>query len=196
MLLVYCEGDNTKTEFTPDEEYIADLQKERAQIDSFMQFDSYSPFNRKEKVDFSPLRYFEPTEEFIFQSKLFEYELKDTVDVYGTKGELRRVIKEGYVELNYGGEKHKLNVYKSFGRNGEVYYSMWFTDESTGEETYGVGRYLNFEKSEDKNHVYTIDFNRTYNPYCAYSSSFTCPIPRKEDHLSFKILAGEKNFHQ
>lgn len=193
---ISCSGEGPEEKFIPDEKYVSDLIIERAQIDSFMQFDSYSPFNRKEKVEFSPLKYFEPTTEFIFKSKLFEYESKDTVDVYGTKGELRRVVKEGYVELKYKDIIQKLNVYKSFGRNGEVYYSLWFTDKSTGEETYGVGRYLNFEKVEDEENIYTIDFNSAYNPYCAYSSSFTCPIPRKEDFINFKILAGEKNYHK
>ncbi|MGD8305258.1 MAG: DUF1684 domain-containing protein [Ignavibacteria bacterium] len=194
--IISCSWDGPEEKFIPDEKYASDLIFERAQIDSFMQFDPYSPFNRKEKVEFSPLKYFEPTTEFIFKSKLFEYDSKDTVDVYGTKGELRRVVKEGYVELKHKDIIQKLNVYKSFGRNGEVYYSLWFTDKSTGEETYGVGRYLNFEKAEDEEHIYTIDFNRAYNPYCAYSSSFTCPIPRKEDFINFKILAGEKNYHK
>ncbi len=137
----------------------------------------------------------EPVSEFIFTSKLFEYDSKDTVDVFGTRGELRRVIKLGYFELNYRNDEHKVNMYKAFGRDGTPYYSIWFTDKTTGKETYGVGRYLDFEKEDDPDHIYTIDFNRAYNPYCAYSAEFTCPIPREEDYMDFEIKAGEKNFH-
>ncbi|MCL4278406.1 MAG: DUF1684 domain-containing protein, partial [Ignavibacteriaceae bacterium] len=80
-------------------------------------------------------------------------------------------------------------------RTGEPYYSIWFTDKTTGKETYGVGRYLDFELNENPDFIYTIDFNKAYNPYCAYSAMFTCPIPRKEDYIDMSIEAGEKNFH-
>ena len=196
ILFSYCNEKKADTsEFTPDDEYVSALLLERAQKDSSMQFEPYSPFNRDNKVKFTPLKYFEPTTEFIFKSKLYMYDSQDTVDVYGTKGELRRVIKLGYVKLNYKDVEHRINVYKAFSRNGATYYSLWFTDKSTGEETYGVGRYLDFELNEDKDYIYTIDFNKAYNPYCAYSSAFTCPIPREEDYIDMKILAGEKNFH-
>jgi uncharacterized protein (DUF1684 family) len=179
----------------PDEEYVSRLLFERASKDSSMQYDNHSPFKRDTNAVFSPLKYFEPTAEFIFKSKLFEYNPKDTVDVYGTRGELRRVIKEGYVSLMYNGEEYRVNVYKAISNSGQVYYSIWFTDRSTGNESYGVGRYLDFEKEDDAEHIYTIDFNRVYNPYCAYTPEYTCPIPREEDYIDIDIQAGEKNFH-
>jgi hypothetical protein len=85
-------------------------------------------------------------------------------------------------------------VYES-SHNGKKYYSIWFTDKTTNEESYGVGRYLDFKKSDNPNKVYTIDFNYAYNPYCAYNSNFSCAIPRKEDHINFAIKAGEKKYH-
>ena len=51
--------------------------------------------------------------------------------------------------LNYKGKDHKLNIYKSFGPQGQSYYSIWFTDKTTGKETYPVGRYLDFELNAD-----------------------------------------------
>ncbi len=179
-----------------DENYISATLSDRALKDSALQYDVQSPFNRDPKATFSPLKYYEPTSEFIFKSKLFENDPKDTVDVYGTRGELRRVINYGFVILNYNGEDYKVNVYKGFSRQGQPYYSIWFTDKTTGNETYGVGRYLDFEKDSDPDHIYTIDFNWAYNPYCAYSAEFTCPIPRGEDYIDIEIKAGEKNFHE
>ncbi len=178
-----------------DENYLTELLNERTLKDSSMRYDPHSPFKRDPKAEYAELNYYEPVSEFIFTSKLFEYDSKDTVDVFGTRGELRRVIKLGYVVLNYKSDEHKVNVYKAFGRDGKPYYSLWFTDKTTGKETYGVGRYLDFEKEDDPDHIYTIDFNRAYNPYCAYSAKFTCPIPREEDYIYFEINAGEKNFH-
>jgi len=178
-----------------DDDYIFTTLSDRALKDSALQYDAQSPFNKDPKAKFSPLKYYDPTSEFMFKSKLFEYAPKDTVDVYGTLGELRRVIKYSFVILDYNGEDYKVNVYKGFSRQGQPYYSIWFTDKTTGNETYGVGRYLNFEIESDPDHIYTIDFNWAYNPYCAYSAEFTCPIPREEDYIDFEIKAGEKNFH-
>ena len=178
-----------------DENYLTELLNERTFKDSSMRHDPYSPFNRDTKAEYAELNYYEPVSEFIFTSKLYEYDAIDTVDVFGTRGELRRVLKLGYFELNYRSDGHKVNMYKAFGRDGTPYYSIWFTDKTTGKETYGVGRYLDFEYEDDPDHIYTIDFNRAYNPYCAYSAKFTCPIPREEDYIDFEIKAGEKNFH-
>jgi hypothetical protein len=178
-----------------DENYLTELLNERTLKDSSMRYDPHSPFNRDPKAKYSKLNYYEPGSEFIFTSKLYEYDPKDTVDVFGTLGELRRVVKLGYIELNYRNDEHKVHVYKAFGSDGTPYYSIWFTDKTTGKETYGVGRYIDFEYEDDLYHIYTIDFNKAYNPYCAYSAEFTCPIPREEDYIDFEIEAGEKNFH-
>lgn len=181
---------------TPEEEtYINNLLAERSAKDSSMKYEPHSPFHRDTSIDFSPLKYYEPNLDFVFHSKFFHYPVPDTVKVMGTKGEARTVIVEGYVEINYEGKNHKINVYKAFSRDGQVYYSIWFTDRTTGKETYGVGRYLDFEYKDDPDYVYEIDFNRAYNPYCAYTPMYTCPIPREEDFIDISIEAGEKNFH-
>ncbi|WP_443938863.1 DUF1684 domain-containing protein [Pedobacter sp. MW01-1-1] len=69
-----------------------------------------------------------------------------------------------------------------------------FTDETNGTETYGAGRYLDLDKSAIKNSTLEVDFNLAYNPYCAYSNAYNCPIPPKENKLSIEIKAGEKNY--
>lgn len=178
-----------------DEQYVNKIQQERESKDWEMQYDSYSPFSVDSTVNHEPLKYYKPTSEYIFKTKLFKNNKMDTVSVFGTRGEERKAIVEGYVLLNYKGKDHKLNIYKSFGPQGQSYHSIWFTDKTTGNETYHVGRYLDFELNSDPEFIYEIDFNRAYNPYCAYSDLFTCPIPRKEDYLDFEIRAGEKNFH-
>jgi uncharacterized protein len=175
--------------------YGDELIKERKEKDYSMQFDRESPFMRDTSITFKPLNYYKPNPEFIFKSKLNLYAVQDTVEILGTKGEKRPTIVIGYLGLNYNGKMYKVNVYKSFSRNGEEYYSIWFTDQTTGKETYGVGRYLDFELNDDPGFIYTIDFNKAYNPYCAYTPLYTCPIPRKEDHIDLNIEAGEKNFH-
>ena len=176
-------------------EYVKSILKERQEKDSSMQYEPYSPFNRDTTVSFHPLKYFKPNPDFVFKSKLYYYDKPDTVKIWGTKGEIRAVIVIGYVELKKDNKVYKVNIYEGFSRTGEPYYSIWFTDRTTGKETYGVGRYLDFELNPDSSFVYTIDFNKAYNPYCAYSYLYTCPVPREEDYIDMFIKAGEKNFH-
>ncbi|MFO7526522.1 MAG: DUF1684 domain-containing protein [Ignavibacteriaceae bacterium] len=178
-----------------DDDYIGSLLMERTEKDFNMNNDPHSPFNRDPDVTFENLKYFDPDTNYIFKSKLFKFEVPDTIVIMGTRGEQRKAVKEGYVVLKFEGVENKLNVYKSFGPQGESYYSIWFTDETSGKETYHIGRYLDFNLLPDDEHIYTIDLNNAYNPYCAYSDLFTCPIPTKEDHLEFAVKAGEKNFH-
>jgi uncharacterized protein len=182
--------------FSPEQEqYLKEIENLRVEKNNYMQNDASSPFNQDPKAEFSKLKYYKIDPDFVFTSRLYQYPVKDTVIVLGTRGEERKTIRFGYVILDFMGEEYRLNVYQGVSRNGEEYHSLWFTDRTTGNETYGVGRYIDFEYNPDTNHIYTIDFNLAYNPYCAYSSKFSCAIPTKEDHLDLSVKAGEKNFH-
>jgi uncharacterized protein len=73
------------------------------------------------------------------------------------------------------------------------YLFLPFTDATTGIETYESGRYIDLQINDIKNNEVLIDFNKAYNPYCAYVSGvYNCPVPPKENHLIVAILAGEK----
>ena len=182
--------------YTPEQEkYINGIEKFRQEKNGEMKNDPSSPFNQDKNAQFKPLKYFDVNPDFVFKSKLFSYDKKDTVIIFGTKGEKRKIVRFGYVLINYKNKQYKLNVYKGSSPNGSVYYTIWFTDKTTGNETYGVGRYLDFDLNPDTSYVYTIDFNLAYNPYCAYSAKYSCAIPSREDHLDLAIDAGEKNFH-
>ena len=68
-----------------------------------------------------------------------------------------------------------------------------FADETSGEETYGAGRFLYTEKPDSAGNV-ILDFNKAYNPPCAFTKYATCPLPPKENYLKLRISAGEKNY--
>ena len=67
---------------------------------------------------------------------------------------------------------------------------MPFADQTTGMDTYAAGRYLDIEPTTTG--YYTIDFNRAYNPYCAYNATYECPFPPPSNRLNVAIRAGEK----
>ena len=66
---------------------------------------------------------------------------------------------------------------------------LFFRDRTSGETTYGLGRYLDLEDSGDGRYV--VDFNRAYNPACAFSPYYNCPVPPEENRLPVMITAGE-----
>jgi uncharacterized protein len=70
-----------------------------------------------------------------------------------------------------------------------------FIDATAGEETYESGRYIDLNISDLAKDQYVIDFNKAYNPYCAYVSNvYNCPVPPKENRLNIAIPAGEKKY--
>ena len=68
-----------------------------------------------------------------------------------------------------------------------------FSDVTSGEETYGAGRFLYIDApGEDQTAI--LDFNKSYNPPCAFTPYATCPLPPEQNHLTLRVTAGEKNF--
>ncbi|MBS1664279.1 MAG: DUF1684 domain-containing protein [Bacteroidetes bacterium] len=69
-----------------------------------------------------------------------------------------------------------------------------FTDATSADETYGAGRYIDYETTDIRQDRLLLDFNKAYNPSCAYTTGFNCPIPPRENDLPIAVRAGEKNF--
>ena len=110
----------------------------------------------------------------------------------------RRPIYVKYGELHFEikGKKLKLNVYQNqnlvFEDEYKDYLFLPFTDLTNGDTTYGGGRYIDMRIPE-KNTI-ILDFNQSYNPYCAYGGNYSCPIPPAENNLDIAITAGVKKF--
>jgi len=179
----------------------------RREVDEFFTRDPGSPFRRDTTITYDGIRWFPIDPAFRVTSLLHRYENPETVVVMGTRGEERRNLKYGYFEFLLPGDKGRaipcrLNVYKFTPYDGQRYLlyrdqlSVWFTDATTGHETYSVGRYVDVGlEFRDPAHRYVIDLNKAYNPYCAYSSMYSCAIPREEDRLPVAVRAGEKPYH-
>ena len=106
----------------------------------------------------------------------------------------------GFVEFTLHDTLCHLTVYQNMELSGffhisarkdyKDYLFVPFRDVTSGKETYGGGRFL--DARIPKNDTLLIDFNLSYNPYCAYSERYSCPIPPTENTLKVSILAGEK----
>lgn len=110
----------------------------------------------------------------------------------------KRYFRYGYLHFSLGGKQLKLTIFQSKDLMADPTYKDYlflpFTDLTSGEESYGGGRYIDFEIRDIKNNKVIIDFNKAYNPYCAYSTGYNCPIPPRENDLPVAIKAGEKNY--
>lgn len=111
---------------------------------------------------------------------------------------LQHYLKYGKLSFSLQGKTCSLFVYRSTNlmktEKYRDYLFIPFTDVSTGDESYGSGRYLDFYIPEIKDNILQLDFNKAYNPSCAYATGFHCPIPPKENHLSVSVTAGEMVF--
>ncbi|HVF82162.1 MAG TPA: DUF1684 domain-containing protein [Flavisolibacter sp.] len=119
---------------------------------------------------------------------------------FKTSGKQPKVYKlYGTLSFVIGNEPCRLNVYQSQDLMTNEAYKNYlflpFTDATSGKETYASGRYLDVTTDEIKNNKVLLDFNKAYNPYCAYVSGvYNCPIPPKENALPIAVKAGEKSF--
>lgn len=113
-------------------------------------------------------------------------------------GLTKKYRKWGVATFSWGDKAATLSLYENLKLADEPEYEDYlflpFKDETNSEDTYGGGRYLNMSKSDTQDGEITIDFNKCYNPWCAYSDGFNCPIPPRENNLPFEVKAGEKNY--
>ncbi|HHG85736.1 MAG TPA: DUF1684 domain-containing protein, partial [Bacteroidetes bacterium] len=113
-------------------------------------------------------------------------------------GKTKTFRKYGELFFRHRGKKYSLNVYQNQKNLSSEKYKDYlfipFKDVSNGQESYGGGRYIDI--FIPKSNRVRLDFNQCYNPYCAYSSGWNCPIPPKENDLPFKVLAGVKRWEK
>jgi len=118
----------------------------------------------------------------------------DTTIILSTRGNQRRAVRAGWFDFKVAGRACRLEASRLLEPGvGENDLAVFFRDATTGKESYGVGRYVDPERLPDGRYV--LDFNRAYNPACAFSEYYNCPIPPKANLLKVAIRAGEKDSH-
>ncbi len=111
------------------------------------------------------------------------------ISITNVLGQTSRQSSPGKLEFSIGGKKYSLDALD--GGKDELF--IIFGDETNGVETYPSGRYL-YVKRPGEDGVVTIDFNKSYNPPCAFTPYATCPLPPRQNMLPVSITAGEKNY--
>jgi len=167
---------------------MSELIKYRIQKDKFFKKDPHSPLSAEQKRDFQGLDYFPENPDLRLVTEVRPFEDQEEVQIQTSTGEVQSYIKFGSLPFDFDGMG--LSLILLIGKDGDPFVP--FTDLTSGKETYGAGRYLEPEAlGEGK---FLVDFNLAYNPWCAYSPAYSCPLPPEENRLEVPIRAGEKNF--
>ena len=156
-----------------------------------------SPLTEKDRTDFKGLDFFPIDKAFIVEAKFTKSKNEKSFEMKTTTDRMPLYVKYGEVSFTINGENFKLNVYQNLElikRPGfKKHLFLPFSDLTSGNETYGGGRYIDLEIPKGK--TITIDFNQAYNPYCAYNPKYSCPIVPAENELLTNVNAGVKKFH-
>jgi uncharacterized protein (DUF1684 family) len=111
-----------------------------------------------------------------------------------TRGNRRQATRVGWFDFAVEGKTARLEAVRLLEPGvGENDLGIFFRDATTGKESYALGRYVDVKKLE--NGRYLLDFNFSYNPACAFSDHYNCPIPPRENVLPMAVRAGEMDSH-
>ncbi|WP_159474130.1 DUF1684 domain-containing protein [Dyadobacter sp. 3J3] len=171
------------------QQYIEKITQERVSKDDQFRTTKDSPI--QDKDNFHGLHYFDIDPSYRVKAYISPYDKKDVeLKVPYTDGSTTTYEKMGYANFSINGVAQKLLLLKN-----EAVISVLFKDATSGKETYGGGRYLDYPVSKIKGDSLVLDFNTAYNPYCVYAPTYACPVPPKENTLSVAIRAGEQGNH-
>ena len=194
ILLVSLAACSQKKEIFND--YTASIKEFQFELNTKYADKDESPLTEKDLKEFKALDFFSIDSTYKINAK-FElnenpvfFEMPTTTErkpIYKTYGKATFVIdgKELVLHIYQNQDLIKMPEYKN-------HLFIPFTDLTNSNGTYGGGRYIDLEIPEGDTIV--IDFNRAYNPYCAYNHKYSCPIPPRENDLSVAIKAGVKDF--
>ena len=166
---------------------MSDIEDFRRAKDHMFVHDADSPISPGDREHFAGLAYFAPDAALVIEAQVEPpAETGDLLMPTSTGDEVvyQRV---GAVRFDVDGAPAQLTL---FSVEGDSDLFVPFRDATSGKETYGAGRYL--EVSEPIDGRVQLDFNYAYNPYCAYSEAYSCPLPPMENWLKVPIRAGEK----
>lgn len=153
-----------------------------------------SPLLEKDLKTFKSLNFFKPNKKYFVKALFIRTPDEQPFEMPTSTDRKPLYVKYAEVHFELDGQKLKLDVFQNVEMSRIPLYKnslfLPFTDLTSGNTTYGGGRYLDLTIPETE--VMYIDFNMAYNPYCAYNYKYSCPIPPPQNDLNVEIKAGVK----
>lgn len=178
-----------------DPESVSEFQKK---MNAEFADPEHSPLKEKDIKVFQSLDFFPVDMKYCVTARLVKTKKEKPFAMPTTGKRTPLYVKYGELFFTLDGKEFKLAIYRNLelAKRDEFKKHLFlpFTDLTSGVESYGGGRYIDLEIPESD--TMTIDFNKAYNPYCAYNEGYSCPIPPQENDLKTEIKAGVKAFHK
>lgn len=156
-----------------------------------------SPLSAEDLAVFKTLDFYPVNEKFFVVAKFVRTKKEKPFEMKTTGVRKPMYVKYGEAYFALEGKDLKLNIYKNFELSKKKEYKDYlflpFSDLTCGTESYIGGKYIDIKVP--KGETIAIDFNTSYNPYCAYSHKYSCPKVPLENDLNIEIKAGVKKFH-
>lgn len=181
---------------TPEERDAWEIRLVEMRIDKNERFmdPAQTPLAEADRPGFEGLNYYWPAPQFRFVVPFEAAEARETIGLVKRRGETVEYVRKGSVTFTHDGGPYSLDVFgpADVTEHGD-YLWLPFYDDTSGETTYGGGRYLDLELAADG--TVEVDFNWAYNPLCDYDhEGFNCTLPPDGNRLPFVVEAGEKLF--
>jgi uncharacterized protein len=172
---------------------IAFVKEFRAGWDAMMRNPRQTPLKPAELAQFHGISWFPIQSAYRVTAHFVATPGQKTFQMPTSSGTTDSYVRVGVLTFTLNGHPCRLAAYERVPKeDGTASLFIPFTDATSGHETYAGGRYL--EVPAGKGATVTLDFNIAYNPYCAYTHGFSCPIPPQENHLSIAVKAGAKAY--
>lgn len=189
--------DNVKDETEmPRTEVLADIMTFQSELNEEYRNPETSPLPDRYRKDFDGLDYFPPDTSYSVQARLERTPEALPFLMPTTTERKSEEVVYGIAHFTLHGKKYRLEVYQNqelmLQEKYRDYLFLPFTDQTNGEDTYEGGRYIDL--TIPKGDSLRIDFNKAYNPYCAYNKKYSCPIVPGVNALNTKVFAGVKAF--
>ncbi|MFZ4705972.1 MAG: DUF1684 domain-containing protein [Bacteroidales bacterium] len=189
-------GQNTESDKANRKQYIKEIKIERSHKNNEFTDTAQSPLSYEQIANFSGLNYFRPDTKYKVIATFHKVEIPVTFKMKTSTNRQPEYRTFGTISFNLMDTTVTLQVYQNVELIKKTGYADYlfvpFTDETSADESYGGGRYLDLRIPQSNN--IEIDFNKAYNPYCAYNHRYSCPIPPAENHIPIKIEAGERKY--
>jgi uncharacterized protein (DUF1684 family) len=190
LALVWLSACSSGPSAPDDGDYEERLAAARIAKDQQFREASDSPVPKEKRDAFLPLPYFPVDPAYTVPAALKLSDDRPVFEMPTSTGALRKMQLVGTLEFTFEGERRSLGAFVEDGTQQITNLFVPFADLTTGMDTYAAGRYLDIEPTTTG--YYTIDFNRAYNPYCAYNATYECPFPPPSNRLNVAIRAGER----
>ncbi len=155
-----------------------------------------APLQNDEALSY--MRFFDPNENFKVEATFEKTPKAKSFDMPTFSGINKPYVQYGWLTFEIDGKEHKLAIYQNLKLRLVPQYRDYlflpFKDKTNASSSYGGGRYIDVKKSDIRDGKMVLDFNKAYNPWCAYADGYSCPIPPSENHLKIEVLAGEKEY--